>query len=381
MEPPAQQRKAKQLSLRTKVLIGFTLLFSGVFGLAFYWFYTFTIEKTTERLYTDMRQTVIGAAKEIDLDEVVELYEQGTVYRDYLEDGGIPTDPIFQKHIALFQRVNDIEPRAWLYTYVIVDESPDAFEATVNPAFPENRPPVIDQDRLANLTEDDSLSTVFLVDLWVRHDPSKAAQFLEPIPSNEFHIQTFRGNRLVDRPLYDDGFFGSWITTYYPLQNSDGETVAVLGIDFEASYVNQVKSAIRNRMFLGFLFIYLSLFLLVYILSSFLTRPIVKLTSAAEQIGEGDYTYDLDTFNHGRLVDEVSTLAQVFALMVSKVKEREESLRMQVRELKVEIDEVKRKKQVQQIVGSDFFQDLQSKSNRIRAAMKKTNEQPEKEEN
>ena len=381
MEPPAQQRKAKQLSLRTKVLIGFTLLFSGVFGLAFYWFYTFTIEKTTERLYTDMRQTVIGAAKEIDPDEVVELYEQGTVYRDYLEDGGIPTDPIFQKHIALFQRVNDIEPRAWLYTYVIVDESPDAFEATVNPAFPENRPPVIDQDRLANLTEDDSLSTVFLVDLWVRHDPSKAAQFLEPIPSNEFHIQTFRGNRLVDRPLYDDGFFGSWITTYYPLQNSDGETVAVLGIDFEASYVNQVKSAIRNRMFLGFLFIYLSLFLLVYILSSFLTRPIVKLTSAAEQIGEGDYTYDLDTFNHGRLVDEVSTLAQVFALMVSKVKEREESLRMQVRELKVEIDEVKRKKQVQQIVGSDFFQDLQSKSNRIRAAMKKTNEQPEKEEN
>ncbi|NEQ42847.1 MAG: methyl-accepting chemotaxis protein [Leptolyngbya sp. SIOISBB] len=379
MEPPTQRRKTKQLSLRTKVLIGFTLLFSGVFGLAFYWFYTFTIEKTTERLYIDMRQTVVGAAKEINPEEVVQLYEQGTVYKDYLADDGIPTDPIFQKHLALFQQVNDIEPRAWLYTYVVVDESPDEFTSNVSPAFPENRPPIIDQEKLANLEEGDSLSTVFLVDLWVRYDPAKAAKFLEPIPSNKFHVETFSGNGLVDRPLYNDGFFGSWITTYLPLKNSAGETVAVLGIDFEASYVNHVKNAIRNRMLAGFLFIYLSLFILVYILSSFLTRPIVKLTSAAEQIGEGDYTYDLNTFHSGRLPDEVSTLAEVFALMVSKVKQREESLRMQVRELKVEIDEVKRKKQVQQIVGSDFFQDLQSKSNRIRAAMKKTDEQFEEE--
>ena len=375
MPPSAEPKKPKQLSLRTKVLIGFTLLFSGVFGFAFYWFYTFTIDRTTERLYTDMRQTVVGAAKELDPNEVVELYEQGTVYKDYLADGGVPTDSIFQKHLALFQRVNDVEPRAWLYTFVVVEESPDDFEANVSPASLANRPPIIDQERLANLEEDASLSTVFLADLWVKHDPSKAAQFLEPIPSNEFHIQAFRGEGLVDRPLYDDGFFGSWITTYLPLKTAEGETVAVLGIDFEASYVKQVENAIRSRMLVGFLFIYLSLFFLVYVLSSFLTRPIVRLTNAAEKIGEGDYTYDLKSFEHGRLNDEVSTLAEVFALMVSKVKKREESLRLQVKELKVEIDEVKREKQVQQIVGSDFFQNLQSKSSRIRAAMKKTDDQ------
>ena len=380
MSTSIRKRKNTQLSLRTKLLIGFTLLFSGVFGFAFYWFYTFTIERTSERLYADMRQTVVGAAKDLDPNEVVELYEQGTVYSDYLADSGIPTDPIFQKHLALFQRVNDIEPRAWLYTFVVVNETPDDFESTVNPAFSDNRPPIVDQSAIVDWQPGDSFSTVFLVDLWVRHDPSKAARFLEPIPSNEFHIQAFRGEGLVDRPLYDDGFFGSWITTYLPLKNSDGETVAVLGIDFEASYVNQVKSAIRNRMLAGFLFIYLSLFLLVYVLSNLLTRPIVKLTGAAEKIGEGDYTYDLKSFHSRRLADEVSTLAEVFAFMVSKVKQREESLRMQVRELKVEIDEVKRKKQVQQITGSDFFQNLQAKSSRIRAAMSKKEDPSENDE-
>ncbi|MDB9529659.1 HAMP domain-containing protein [Oscillatoria sp. CS-180] len=374
MESSAQQRLSKKLSLRTKLLIGFTLLFSGVFGLIFYWFYTFTINKTSERLYADMHQTIIGAAKEIDPLEVVELYEDGFAFKDSLADGEIPTDPIFQKHLALFQKVNDIEPRAWLYTYVVVDEKPAEFAANVNPGSPGNRPPTIRPDELAKLTENDVVSTVFLVDLWVRHDPSKAAQFLRAIPSNEFHLQAFERQDLVDRPLYDDGLFGSWITTYLPLRNAEGETIAVLGIDFQASYVQQVKNAIRNRMLVGFFVIYLSLFILVYILSSFLTRPIIKLTSAAEKIGEGDYTYDFKTFRHRRLPDEVSTLAEVFVLMVSKVRRREESLKMQVQDLKVEIDEVKRKKQVQKIIDSDFFLDLQSKSKKIRSAMERANQ-------
>ena len=380
MNQTNQPNTERKLSLQTKILIGFTLLFTVIFGFAFYWFYTFTISRTTERLYTDMRQAVVGAAEEMDPNEVVELYEKGTTFKDDLADGGIPTDPIFQKYLALFQRVNDIEPQAWLYTFIVVDESPGDFDANVNPAFPENRPPIISQERLANLEEDYSLSTVFLVDLWVRHDPSKAARFLEAIPSNDFHVQAFQGDGLVDRPLYNDGFFGSWITTYLPLKNHEGETVAVLGIDFEASYVQEVKSAIRNRMLLSFLFIYLFLFLLVYILSGLLTRPIIQLTNAAEQIGEGDYTYDLKSFHHRRFPDEVSTLAEVFLLMVGKVKKREDSLKMQVKELKVEIDEVKREKQVQKIIGSDFFRDLQLKSDKIRAAMKKASNEPQGKE-
>ena len=71
----------------------------------------------------------------------------------------------------------------------------------------ENRPPIITQDSLADLDEEDSLSTVFLTDLWVNHNPDKAAKFLEPIPSNEFHIEAMGGDDFVDRSLYDDGGF------------------------------------------------------------------------------------------------------------------------------------------------------------------------------
>lgn len=46
---------------------------------------------------------------------------------------------------------------------------------------------------------------------------------------------------------------------------------------------------------------------------------------------------------------------------------REQSLKQQIQQLRIEIDEVKRQKQVSEIVDSDFFQDLQEKARSIRS--------------
>jgi nitrate/nitrite-specific signal transduction histidine kinase len=110
---------------------------------------------------------------------------------------------------------------------------------------------------------------------------------------------------------------------------------------------------------------YIALFVMVYLISLTLTRPIVRLTNAAQRIAEGDYEQDLAT-TVPRFPDEISSLAKVFGLMASKVYQREQSLRRQVEELKIEIDEAKRHVQVSEIVESDFFQDLQARSRALR---------------
>jgi CHASE3 domain sensor protein len=46
---------------------------------------------------------------------------------------------------------------------------------------------------------------------------------------------------------------------------------------------------------------------------------------------------------------------------------REQSLKQQIQQLRIEIDEAKRQKQVSEIVDSDFFQDLQAKAQSIRS--------------
>lgn len=68
----------------------------------------------------------------------------------------------------------------------------------------------------------------------------------------------------------------------------------------------------------------------------------------------------------GKIKDEISQLAHDFAIMVGKVYMREQALRRQVQELKIEIDESKRSHQVSEIVETDFFKDLQARANNMR---------------
>ena len=150
------------------------------------------------------------------------------------------------------------------------------------------------------------------------------------------------------------------------MQNAQGENVGAIGVDFEADYVNEVRQAILDKIMLAFGVTYLILFVLVYLASGALTGPIMNLTRAAERIAEGDYKQDLSDMTKGAIRDEITSMTEVFMIMVGKVYQREQTLIKQVAELKIEIDDTKRKKQVNEIVDSEFFQELQAKSRAMR---------------
>jgi HAMP domain-containing protein len=135
--------------------------------------------------------------------------------------------------------------------------------------------------------------------------------------------------------------------------------------------VRQVQDSIRSRTLLAFGVTYAILFLLVYSLSSVITRPITALTAVAERIGEGDYEgvhEQLARTSTAKLfADETTALSQVFEIMVDKVYQREQTLRRQVEELRIEIDETRRQQDVGEIVETDFFRELQAKARDMRA--------------
>lgn len=164
--------------------------------------------------------------------------------------------------------------------------------------------------------------------------------------------------------------WGSWVSAYAPIANSKGELVGAMGMDFRADYVVQVQQAIRDRVVIAFAITYTTLFVLVFMISRTLTRPVITLTTAAKQVAEGDYDQDVSALYSGIFWDEVATLAQVFELMVSKVRAREESLKRQVQELRIEIDEAKKAKQVAEITETEYFRDLREHAAKMRKRAK-----------
>jgi len=365
METKQPEQQGLFISLRLKLLVGFTLLFSLVFAAAFYWFFTFATERALEKIRQDLLDTLKGAAAGVDGGELVALYHEGkpnaaggawlaannaetdedyerlteeavAAYGEAIPDG-FSDDPRYQRQIEWLQHVHEVQPQAWPYTYVKGDE-----EAEV----------------------------VFLVDLWAHYNAEKALPFQYAYVSSEgTQGNAYRGlNGLVKKnnlEIYEDDW-GEWISAYVPVTNSQGERVGAIGVDFEADYVRQVQQAIIDRVAIAFAITYATLFILVFLVSRLFTRPIVALTQAAERIGEGDYNQDLSGLSRVRFPDEIGTLAEVFEIMVAKVHQREQSLRRKVEELQIEVDEAKRHQQVSEIVDTGFFQELQEKARSMR---------------
>lgn len=335
-----EQEKSIFISLRLKLLIGFTLLFTIVFALAFIWFYNFAADMALKRIQEDVLFTLQGATEGVDADAFAALAEEVQ-----LEEPGYPEDPRYWDHVSWLYAVNTIEPRAFLYTYIQDPENPEkvifigSHGAMIDP--PEGAP------------------------YYYRYDPSEEML-------NSFNEVTFRN----DFQAYEDEW-GRWVSVYAPLRDSAGDVVGGLGVDFQADYVFQVRETIRNTVWAAFAIVYIVLFVLVWFLTQSLTRPVIKLTEIAERVGEGDYNVDFEGLHKGKLRDEISSLAQTIESMTTKIYKRERDLRRQVEELRIEIDETKRASQLEEIVETDFFRDLQSKAKHMRNRRTKSNNDEE----
>jgi len=95
------------------------------------------------------------------------------------------------------------------------------------------------------------------------------------------------------------------------------------------------------------------------------TKPVVQLTKAAASVEKGDYNLEkLD--NVSIRSDELGQLARVLQKMAKEVGGREQELKQQVQELRIEIDGARQAEEVAEIVETDYFQQLRKKAKEFR---------------
>lgn len=335
--------RVRFISIKAKLLIIFTILFTGVFGTLFFIFYQFAISLAVERMREDLEDALSAASKGLYAEDVLQLYRQGEP-----NAAGFSDSPLYKKQIKWFQQVHDVNPDVWLYSFVRGNQS----------GTRRNGDPVLTNNEV-----------IFLADLWSQYNPSKSVKFLEPYGASPQMIESLSKGKLVHRPevpLYDQ--WGGWMTAYAPLHNENGQIVPGVGIgaDLTAEYLGVIKSGILRRMIITFAIFYILLFVLIYIASERFTRPTINLAQAAGEIGEGNYEHDLSNLPKSLIEDEITQLADVFRGMVEKVRTREQKLKQQVSELRIEIDEKRRLEEVKEITDNDFFKELIEKAKTIR---------------
>jgi CheY-like chemotaxis protein len=91
-----------------------------------------------------------------------------------------------------------------------------------------------------------------------------------------------------------------------------------------------------------------------------------RLTDAAGAVEAANF--EPDTLNDVvSREDALGQLARVFQRMAREVRAREERLQRQVHELRIEVDEAKRARQVAEITGTDYFRNLQEQAEQLRS--------------
>jgi CRP-like cAMP-binding protein len=99
-----------------------------------------------------------------------------------------------------------------------------------------------------------------------------------------------------------------------------------------------------------------------------------KLIEAAADLETGNYQKECLEEVAVR-PDALGQLARVFRRMAEEIVAREQRLKQQVRELRIEIDAVKREKQVEQIAETDYFRELEKKVDVLRSSIHSADEQ------
>jgi len=124
----------------------------------------------------------------------------------------------------------------------------------------------------------------------------------------------------------------------------------------------------------------IALFCLNALLKPLVVQPVQSLAKLSEKLAADDIqtAQDLEGAESRKLTavvqrqDELGQLGQVFQKMVNEVIARQQRLRQQIRDLKIEIDQTRKAKEVQEITETDYFQNLQQKAQQFR--QRKTDE-------
>lgn len=103
------------------------------------------------------------------------------------------------------------------------------------------------------------------------------------------------------------------------------------------------------------------------------TSYIEQITNMSRRVAKGDYSFIGVTQpvqkqkKKGSKQDKVGQLMAEFIVMVEGIRKREDELRKQVQKLTLQIDEVKRKQEFDEITSTDFYARIKKQAKELRA--------------
>ena len=294
---------SKRVSLRTKLILGFSLI-SAIASLIT----ALAIYTTTQRqIFENFRRRVLTSVA------ITALQQNG----DEFEKIASANEPLYEK--VRLQNLNILRSDPdFVYVYTMRKDAQGIYFVVDGNEF--------DAEGFSAYGE----------------------RYLEPSPFlvENFNLMT---HPIVEPELYTDEY-GSFISAYAPILTSDKRQVGVIAMDIAADTIIQEQRQILIQSTAVFLVVLALGIILGNFASNALTRPLAKLTQGALAIQLGKFDQHIDINTH----DEIGDLAKIFNGMAGEIQSLISSLEQRVAERTTDLElsrqqSVKRANELQSI--------------------------------
>lgn len=127
--------------------------------------------------------------------------------------------------------------------------------------------------------------------------------------------RAFRENTITVSKTYTEDSWGTWYSAHIPLRDSEGNLIAIMGLDIDVLSELNLVQGMQNLAFTLLAVITIITGLIAYIIGWFFARPVSKLRAGAERVKERDFSVRVDVKSR----DELGTLASAFNSMVKEI--------------------------------------------------------------
>ncbi len=178
-----------------------------------------------------------------------------------------------------------------------------------------------------------------------------------------FDPRPFISEQLQDAPVLSELDEGMLI--YQDFSLAPGKPLMRLAISIPTSLLFQDINKALRFFSIAFLFSLIITFLIVYYLSGYMSRPIVKLAAAAARLADGDFSHKATISSN----DEIGLLAQSFNNMVDNLDQSQKSLKKSHGEMKSKMMELRSAKIEADFANRSKTQFLSNMSHELRTPM------------
>jgi two-component system chemotaxis sensor kinase CheA len=116
--------------------------------------------------------------------------------------------------------------------------------------------------------------------------------------------------------LVYQGEWGWLVSSYIPIKNSAGNTVGIIGCDYDGENLhNTIIANGRRQIIIGVISVLLGLMLVLFLVGG-ITNPIVRIAGVLKIVAEGDLTQSINI----NTKDEIGDLARGFNFMMGNIR-------------------------------------------------------------